>query len=413
MARTAQVLNAEERALLLKIARCPLIAEALRGGRPCSQIVGAQRVAADADRQVPEAWAGNLGDARVLFLSSNPSISEPGPSQPADAVEPFPTASSTDHNIVEFIGRRFDQSVLPTPWVRDGRSLLRNGHYSPTPTRFWVSIRARAQELLGETADPACDYVMTEVVHCKSRQEIGVAAAASTCATLYLTEILRLSAAPLIAVVGKKAHNALAAWLPSLPAPPYVIDVELGGQPRTLVYISHPSSWGEPKTIAAIYGPEKVELLRAIARGYSTEFRPATDSPDTIPVPQTSAVHKDRLGTTDRIRSGQEHRSASSREPGPSRPIKPVPGRNLSIDEISGTAIVATRETVSAKPDPAIRIFTGNTAGRQVGDTFDSYHKVNGMPCGVWTIIATIEAGRLTGGHLPEGIRAFRVNNLG
>ena len=145
----AQVVAADERALLLRIARCPLIAAAHLGWRPCSQIVSAQKVA-DADRQVPEAWAGNLQDARVLFLSSNPSISEPGPGQPADAVEPFPTASSTDHEIVEFIGRRFDQTLLPAPWVRDDRSLLRNGRYWPTPTRFWVSIRARARELLDE-----------------------------------------------------------------------------------------------------------------------------------------------------------------------------------------------------------------------------------------------------------------------
>lgn len=71
---TPQVVTSEERALLLKIARCPLIAEALQNWRPCTEIVSAQKVAS-ADRQVPEGWAGNLRDGRVLFLSSNPSIS--------------------------------------------------------------------------------------------------------------------------------------------------------------------------------------------------------------------------------------------------------------------------------------------------------------------------------------------------
>lgn len=263
MLGTAQVATDEERVLLLRIARCPLVSAAHQGGQPCSEIVACQRVN-DADRQVPEAWAGNLRDARVMFLSSNPSISEPGPGQPADAVEPFPTASSTDAEIVEFIGRRFDQTVLPAPWGHDERSLLHNGQYWPTPTRFWVSIRARARELLGDAADPAQNYVMTEVVHCKSRREAGVAAAAGICAQLYLDDIVRLSGAPVIAVVGKKAHSALTAFLPSLPVPPYLVSAELGGRSRTLVYLAHPSSWDKHRTLAALYGPEKLRQLRAV-----------------------------------------------------------------------------------------------------------------------------------------------------
>jgi hypothetical protein len=198
MSAAPQEVTGQERELLLRIARCPAIAAALAGGHPCSAIVAAQQVA-ERDRQVPEGWAGNLSGARVAFVSSNPSISQPGPGQSADQVEPSPTASSSDDQIVEFIGRRFDQTVQPRPWVRDDRSLLRDGTYWRRPTRFWVAIRARARELLGEDADPAGNYVMTEVVHCKSRHEIGVAAAARTCAQRYLEDILRLSAAPLIA----------------------------------------------------------------------------------------------------------------------------------------------------------------------------------------------------------------------
>jgi hypothetical protein len=175
----------------------------------------------------------------------------PGPGQSAEQVEPSPTDSSSDDQIVEFIGRRFDPAVLPQPWVRDDRSLLRDGAYWHRPTRFWVAIRARARDLLGSEADPSRNYVMPEVVHCKSRHEIGVAAAARTCAQRYLDDIVRLSAAPLIAVVGKAADATLTAWLSWLPEPPYITSAELGGRPRTLVYVSHPSSWGEPKTITA------------------------------------------------------------------------------------------------------------------------------------------------------------------
>ena len=409
---TPQVVTSEERALLLKIARCPLIAEALQNRRPCTEIVSAQKVAS-ADRQVPEGWAGNLRDARVLFLSSNPSISEAGPGQPADAVEPSPTASSADDEIVEFIGRRFDQTVTPSPWVRNDRSLLRDGRYWPRPTRFWVSIRARARELLGDAADPARNYVMTEVVHCKSKQEAGVTAAARTCAQLYLEDILRLSKAPLVAVVGKKAHASLEAWLPSLPGPPYVVRAELGGRQRTLVYISHPSSWSEPKTIEQLHGWETLRHLRAIAQGHAVDRDQAAHH-DTMTAPgQTVAVNAGRPDTIPRPSTGQRARLAASPRRAASELIQPVPGRQLTISEIKGQAIVATRETVRGLPDPAIRIFTGDTAGRQVGDTFDSHHKINRMPCGTWTIIATVEAGRLTAGHLPEGTRKLRMNRLG
>ena len=61
-----------------------------------------------------------------------------------------------------------------------------------------------------------------------------------------------------------------------------------------------------------------------------------------------------------------------------------------------------TRHTNRGRPAPAIRIFTGETVGRRVGDAFDSYRKSNGMPCGTWTIIATVEADRITGGHLAR-----------
>jgi len=398
-----QVVTGEERLLLLRIARCELISEARRGGRPCSEIVACQKVA-EPDRQVPEAWAGNLRDARVLFLSSNPSISEPGPGHPADAVEPFPTASSADAEIVEFIGRRFDQTVLPAPWVRDDRSLLRNGRYWPRPTRFWVSIRARARELLGDAADPARNYVMTEVVHCKSRHEAGVAAAASTCAQRYLADILRLSAAPVIVVVGKKAHAALTAWLPGLPAPPYVIGAEVGGRARTLVYLNHPSSWDGPKTIRELHGPEMLAQLQSIARG--------SDSGASRPV-MTARHQHFRPPAGSQAPASQRRQQSAVTAAAARSSILPVQGPFRAISDIAGECFVATRDTVRGKPDPAIRIFVGNTGGRQVGDSFDSYHERNGQPCGVWTVIATAEGGRLTAGSLPAGTRTLRVNKIG
>jgi hypothetical protein len=255
----------QERALLIRVARCPLIRVALGdSGHPCREVVTVQGVAED-DRQVPEAWAGNLRQSRVVFISSNPSISMAGQGQPPSTAEAYPVAAWSDDKIVEFLGRRFDQSVRPRPLVRNFRHLQRDGHYAHKPTRFWLSIQRRAEELLGDSADPSRNYAMTEVVHCKSKGETGVAAAAQTCARRYLDTILALTTAPIVAVVGKQAHRRLHERLPHLPEPPYIRTAELGGRPRELVFIWHPAAFQGPKTIAGLHGPESVARLRKLA----------------------------------------------------------------------------------------------------------------------------------------------------
>lgn len=94
-------------------------------------------------------------------------------------------------------------------------------------------------------------------------------------------------------------------------------------------------------------------------------------------------------------------------------PIKPVPGPQLKPEDVRGTAIVAARTHVKGVKDPALRIFTGNVSGRNVGDTFDTVHRDNGMPCGEWTVQAIITDGQIIDGTVNEGIRSYRVNELG
>jgi uracil-DNA glycosylase len=126
-------------------------------------------------------------------------------------------------------------------------------------------MRRRAIELLGPSADPSRNYVMTEVVHCKSSGETGVAAAAQTCAERYLDKILSLSAAPVVVVVGKQAHAMLKLRFPELCDPPYLYTKELGGRPREVVFIWHPASRMKGKTIAGLHGAESLDRLRALA----------------------------------------------------------------------------------------------------------------------------------------------------
>lgn len=260
-----QVLTTEERALITKVARCELIGRADReDAHPCHGVVRSQGDAGEYDRQVPEAWAGNLHGSRLVFLSSNPSISEPGSGQPLDSAEDYPRASATDTRIIEFLGRRFDQT-LPAPFVKKGRYLQQNGQYAQRPVKFWTSVQRRAEELLGPTADPSVNYVMTEVVHCKSKNEVGVSQAAGTCAKRYLNDMLALTNAPIVVVVGKRSHDCLNDALGlGLPEPPNITQKELGGVVRHLVFVWHPAGFRGPKTITGLYGEKELQRLRKL-----------------------------------------------------------------------------------------------------------------------------------------------------
>ena len=252
--------------LALEVARCPLIPIALgNAAHPCHDVVSVQS-AAEAQRQVPEAWAGGISTAKVLFLSSNPSISEPFPGESPESAEAYPVVSHTDAQIIDFITRRFDPTVTPRPYVLDDHHLQRDGQYRKSTTKFWSSIRKRAEELLGPGAEPHRDYAMTEIVHCKSKAEIGVKKAAATCGERYLDRIVHLSPAGVVVVVGSAAHGHLAEpW--QLPAPPYAVWRAVGEKDRLVVHLPHPNAFA-PKTFKGIY-PEFLDEIRRAAGGGS------------------------------------------------------------------------------------------------------------------------------------------------
>lgn len=160
--------------LLLEITRCPIAQSYSENNSPpgpCSDIVATQRAASWANFQVPEPWSGNLATAPILFLSSNPSISE---------TEAYPRGDSTDQLLQDFFDRRFHGI-----WSRHGLKVRNlDGTYGPV-VRYWSCIRNRASEILGKPAEPGTDDVLSEVVHCKSIMGRGVQNALHVCAERY------------------------------------------------------------------------------------------------------------------------------------------------------------------------------------------------------------------------------------
>lgn len=263
-------------ALALKIARCPEIAACVtEPAHPCQQVVRVQGPPLRPGRHVPEAWSGGLETARVLYLSSNPSISEAGDSNSGGTVEDYPLTEWPDDRIAEFITRRFDQT-LPLPWATEDRFRRADGTMSNKRVPYWREARKRSSELLGYDADPAHDYAMTEVVRCKSKKETGVANAAKTCADNYLDSTLALSPAPLLVVVGAKSRARFADLFPvpdgfgTTGSPPQrnmtVLDV--GGRERACVYLPHFTGMAKGgKSFTVRFGASLLLLLRDIALG--------------------------------------------------------------------------------------------------------------------------------------------------
>jgi len=250
--------NGQNVELLLKIARCPIVEQCLNGdsGHSCSKIVLSQGV--DSYHfQSPEPWSGHLSDAPILFLSSNPSIGSP-------TYEQYPRASWDDESITNYFECRFGGHQL---------SSVKQGIYNAGPgstrsargTAYWIAVRSRAAELLCKSRSQVVagtDYALTEVVRCKSKNEVGVAEALSTCVGRYLEPTLAASAASVLVVLGASAKRAVCEKYGLGPNRLLQGPVMLGNRSRLIVFLPHPTGFAARKTFSRCLRPSELEQLR-------------------------------------------------------------------------------------------------------------------------------------------------------
>jgi hypothetical protein len=241
--------------LLLHIARCDeaqaLVSSPLRPS-PCFKVVSSQGAKCWADFQVPEPWSGHIQTAPILFLSSNPSISQ---------VEDYPAGTAGNSLLWDFFDNRFDGH-----WVQDGiRPRLQDGSYGKA-VPYWSHMRNRAEELLGRVARPGVDYALAEIVHCKSSMASGVPEALTPCSVRYLSRLLACSGAKVVVLVGKKAMNHWNAQSGNKAVP---VREGTGLQPvfgreRWVVYLPAPASFEKDKKFAARLSPGTLANLREL-----------------------------------------------------------------------------------------------------------------------------------------------------
>lgn len=233
----------ERNELLLAITHCPEIAKArANAGHPCAGIVGLQQ---PEHFQKPEPWRGHIDTAPILFVSSNPSIR---------GNDPFPPKGWEKQDIINHYQRCFDDDAsIP-------------GHIDKATynsVKYWIGARARAKEILGRPAKPGTDFALTELVHCKSKKEKGVAKAHLTCAGHWLDRVIQVSAAAIIVLMGWQARDHCTARWGLDKAQKVHFDVATPGRKRAVVILPHPNAHGKRK-VADFVTPDELARLRAL-----------------------------------------------------------------------------------------------------------------------------------------------------
>jgi uracil-DNA glycosylase len=230
------------------IARCKNAAACFAdASHPCATIVRSQKASDIASFQLPEPWVGEIDVAPILFVASNPSIGE----------DEHAMESASDEEVWD--SHHFAFGGGKRTYISDGIRTTDPDGSIIKPVRYWASVRARARELLSPL--PLVygkSYAMTEIVHCKSIDEIGVAAAAETCAAEHLENVLGIAAAVVVVAMGAVAHQ----WLGASKDGPRVFARMLGGRERLVAALPHPSARGGPKSFAANLTPAEMARLR-------------------------------------------------------------------------------------------------------------------------------------------------------
>lgn len=243
--------------LLQEITRCPHVQFCIQNPlvqHPCRKIVFSQSFSHLNEYQVPEPWSGNIEQAPILFLSSNPSIS---------TIEDYPQWSWSDDSIDDYFNNRFGGGHKA--WIVNGtKTLQRDGTYSRS-IHFCREIRQRACELLERNATPGVDYALTEIVHCKSRNEIGVKQGQKQCVPTYLRRVLEIASARVIVVLGVHAKQAIKSEFKIPPSVSFWRLTTMDGRERSIAFLPHPSA-RSVRSFAKCFSSDEVENLRAFLR---------------------------------------------------------------------------------------------------------------------------------------------------
>ena len=188
------------RKLFFEILYCPISKIKTGELNECYDIIHSQNNFKK-EFQLPEPWSGDIERAKILFISSNPGIT---------INEVFPRYSVeenvflegwNDNNIFQFFKDRF---------VKNGGKIKIKEKEGIKFKRVlnWKKLLKRGEELVG--GDLSFENIaITDVVHCKSKNEIGLEACKNVCGSKFLNKVIGYSNAKLIVIVGNKAKDMI------------------------------------------------------------------------------------------------------------------------------------------------------------------------------------------------------------
>ena len=202
-------------------------------------------------------WVGDLENASVLFLSSNPAITHnqctPRYYADEDHWSIYPDQNVIVLNrIIEF----FTNPLAPGNLMVINNGILtvnifQNGQIQPRPggVQFWnYLVDNILAELFPQDANNlpvlVANTVFTEIVPFQSLNLVGVNGALQYCWDDFSSHILNHSAANLWIIVGADARKMLSAMTKINFATGQISNFVYGGRPRTLWFIPHTNAWG-------------------------------------------------------------------------------------------------------------------------------------------------------------------------
>ena len=307
--------------LALSIATCNEIKTACDDeNHPCHRVVIDQKEFGIEFRQSPEPWAGNLEKAKLLFVSSNPSISseditgENFPKIQFDSAEATHPEWPTE-KIIDFHVNRFDQN-RDKPYVRAkpmAQYLCRDGEYrgkdgfkpGQQNQKFWTDVFNLAKFIYNAEIDISNDVCLTEVVHCKSRSEDNfVKPAMPRCSGNYLERTLALSGSKLVICYGAAARDYFVEsevkdieveidlrnfgfFSKSGPGLNHLGILTCNGQKKIFCALKHSNGRGGGKTFESALGKE-------LANSFATLYQAIVKGAE--PVPESREALLKRLG---------------------------------------------------------------------------------------------------------------------
>ena len=253
-------MNSKIKTAIKDIVHCKYIAEHFsHNHNQCSAIIDSQGVSSMDEFQLPEPFSGNIDTAKILVISSNPSIDK---NPILDEREKYRTYKWDEPEVLDFFYNRFPR------YINDKGSYLKNnGEYSSLPIRFECSIKARVSEILERDPKPGKDYCLTEIVHCKSQKEKGVNKAKDECTKLYLNKVFSLSNAKLIMVVGSHTRKLFTKFFnieKDTTGKKIFGPLAIGNIDRMLLFIVHPAAHGGLKRLGEYLDKSEMDKIRKV-----------------------------------------------------------------------------------------------------------------------------------------------------